>query len=500
MTDTGGKALRFARNVSWNLVGQFGVGVLSFLFIPYLVRGLGMESYGLYILMQAAAGYIMLFCLGAGSATFKYVAQFKADGGPGFRKTLRYSFLMHLCGGLAGGAAFGFGARFFIVKLFHVSGPLVEPGLFVLRCAAGAAVFMTLIQFFVSILQGLQRFDLQNAVQMLQNGLTPVGAACAIYLGRGLVGAAAWVVIWNAGVCLFASALVWKVLPRGSRGGAGAEFDFKTFAGYGLSLWFGPLAWIVTFQFDKIFIARAASLSALTLYSVPAGILQRLQILPAIVGTVLLPMISELQGPDAEGALRRMYLKSVRFVLWLLLPIFVLLFALMPQFLSLWLGGEFGSRSVWPARLLVIAQVFFMITAVPNAVVASRDKPWHLSAVAWAQAAISLLAWKVLIGRYALLGVALGSLLAQAIPACVYLAYVHREILEISSRQYFNEGLRAPCLSAVLLLGLVFPFHSSVTSWPLLALCAAGGTLIFYASTWLFCGAEDRRIARNFFI
>ncbi|OGR88257.1 MAG: hypothetical protein A3J74_01505 [Elusimicrobia bacterium RIFCSPHIGHO2_02_FULL_57_9] len=459
---------------------------------------MGLSTYGLYILMQTATGYLLIFCLGAGSATFKYVAQFNADPGAGLKQTLRHGLMMHVIGALAGAAVFGLGAQFFIVHLFRVPQSQAAAGVFVLRCAAIAAIFMALIQFAVSIMQGLRRFDLQNLVAFLQNGLAPVGAAAAIAWGLGLHGAAIWFAAWNAAVCLLALILAWRILPERSGRKAGPGFNFKTFAGYGLSLWFGPLAWIVTFQFDKIFIARAASLSALTLYAVPAGILQRLQVLPAIVGTVLLPMISELKGPDAPAALRRMYLKSVRFVLWLLLPVFVLLFALMPQFLTLWLGGEFGDRSVWPARWLVIAQVFLMIHSVPNAVVASRDKPWHLSAVAWAQAIISLLAWKLLIGRYELLGVALGSLLAQIIPACFYLAYVHRNILKISFKEYYQEGLRAPCLSAAIMLGLVFPFHASATSWPLFALFSLGGMAIFYGSTWFLCNPEDRTTVREF--
>jgi O-antigen/teichoic acid export membrane protein len=253
----------------------------------------------------------------------------------------------------------------------------------------------------------------------------------------------------------------------------------------------------VTFQLDRLFIARTSSLAALTLYAVPSGLLQRLQIFPAAVSTVLIPMMSEVSGGDGDETLRRMYVRSQRFLLWILLPALVLLFALMPQFLSLWLGGEFGGRSVWPARLLVVSQGFFFLNYSVNSVSASRDRPWYPSAVAWAQALISLGAWALLIGRYQLLGVALGSLLAQAIPTTVYLLVVHAKLLDLPAGRFISEALARPFLSAGLLLAAVMPFHQLASTWPRLLGMGAGGGALYYASAWRLLDRDDRELCRR---
>lgn len=496
---TEGKALRFARNVGLNVLGQAGIAAAGFLLIPYLVHRLGTETYGLYILMYTVSGYLALLTFGAGSAAVKYVAEFLAlKDSRGLGDAIRYSTRVHVAGSLAGAAILGFGARFLVVRLFHVPEALADQGVFVLRCAAAAALFVALIQNAICVLAGYQRFDWQNLLSFGQSALMPAGAAAILAAGLGLSGVALWYVALSAGLSFAAVLLVRGLRARTPDLAPGAGLAFKDFSVYSLSLWLGALAWIVTFQFDKVFLVRGVSLTGLTLYSVPSGLLQRLQAVPASIFTVLVPMVSELKGPDADESLRRMYLKSVRFLLWVMLPAYALLFALMPQFLGLWLGGEFGSASVWPARLLVASQFFYVLNYLPNAVAAGRDKPLYVSAVAWAQAVLSVLAWKLLVPRYQLLGVALGSLLAQAVPACAYLAHMHSGVLKIGWRQYAAEGLRAPLASAALLLAVVFPLHSGATSWARLFALGGAGALAFYASTWLMLSADDRSLVRRF--
>lgn len=494
-----GKSFRFIRNVGWSLLGPLGVAALNFFLIPYLVGRMGIETYGLYILMHAAASYLLLFSFGAAPTTAKYVAQFfAARDGRGVRDILRYSASLHALGALLGAALLGFGARFWIARVFQVPAPLIEPGIFVLRCAAFTGVFVALTQFAVSVMQGLQRFEWQNLVAFLQNGLMTLGAAGAVGLGLGLAGCAAWYAVLNVGICLVAQAVAWRLLRPAAGFAQGRGLGLGDMTAYSLSLALGPMAWIVTFHFDKIFIARGASMHDLTLYAVPSGLLQRLQLLPAVISTVLMPMMSEVEGPEAGETVARMYVKSVRFLLWAVLPALALLFVLMPQFLTLWLGAEFGGRSVWPARILVLAQVFYLLIYIPNSVALSRGRPWYLSAVAWAQALISLAAWWWLIPRHGILGAAAGSLVAQCVPACFYLGMVHTRLLKLPLGRYLSESLYAPCVSAGLLLALVFPLHHRVGGWPGLILLAAAGGLLYYGSTWLLLDREDRELLRRF--
>ncbi|PIR17939.1 MAG: hypothetical protein COV48_08080 [Elusimicrobia bacterium CG11_big_fil_rev_8_21_14_0_20_64_6] len=492
------KSRRFARNTVINVFGQFCVAVIGFFVTPYLVHRMGIETYALYVLLYSTAGYLSLLSFGANLATIKYTAQFyAAKNRSGLRDILLYSGSTHFFGALFGAIVVCLGAHFLAFRLFHVPPALMDLAMWVLYAAGLAAVFAALIQFSSAVLQGLQRFDWQAGLSLLQNGLMPLGAAVLISRGMGLRGVAAWYVILQCGICLVFLAVLWRLL-RAARGfHSGERLTFKKYAKFSLTTWLIHVAFMVNSQLDKIFIVRAVSLSDLTLYSVPAGLLQRLQMVPATIATVLLPTISEVQGPDAREQLVRIYLKSSRFMLWIVLPVMVLLFSLMPQFLALWLGPEFVGRSVWPARFLVIMQVFALINFIPNNISTSRDHPEYYSASAWAQALLSVLAWMWLVPRYHILGAALGACLSQALVTVVNIGLVHRRFLALSWKDYYGEALHRPALSAGILLAVIFPLHSLAQTWPHFILLCGGGGLFYCGVTWLGMHDEDRKFIQS---
>lgn len=491
------KARQFARNTGINLLGQLGVAVISFFVTPYLVHHMGIETYALYILLYATAGYLSLLSFGAGSAAIRYTAQFHAARSrAGLRDIIFYSGSTYLLGALLGAAVVVGGARFWAFRLFHVPPPLLDLAAWVLCAAALGAVFAALIQFCSGVLQGLQRFDWQAGIALLQNGLMSLGAAALISRGLGLKGVAEWYVLLQAGICLLSLAVLWRLLRPARDFENGGRLAFKTYAAFSLHSWLVPVASIVNSQLDKTFIVRAVSLADLTLYSVPAGLLQRLQTLPATIASVLLPMMSEIHGPDARERLVRIYIKSSRFLLWVVLPLLVLLFSLMPQFLTLWLGPEFVGRSVWPARFLVIMQVFTAVNFIPNIISISRDHPEYYSAVSWAQALLNIMAWFWLIPRYHILGAALGACLSQALVTVVNVWLVHRRFLGLSWTDYYTDVLHRPVLSAALLLAVIFPLHALAQTWPILLLLSSGGGLAYVAAMWLGIHREDRELIR----
>lgn len=493
------RSARVARNVAWSLIGQGGIAAANLLLLPRLVHGFGEESYGLYVLMFAASNYIQVLTLGAGTATVNFVAERHAAGdGRGVREALAYGALLHLGGAALGAVLLWIAAPWAVTAFFRVPAPLFVPGVAILRAAALGAVFASGAQWTQVALQGFQRFDWNGVSSLLQGALTPLGVAVLIHYGKGLRAAGFWYALVNALTFALSLAALRRALPAEVRRPGGAGLAFPRFLSYGLGVWLGPIAWLVANQFDKLFIARALALTSLTFYAVPAGLLQRLQVIPASVSSVLLPVISgaSARGEEAAEDVRRMYLRSTRLLTSLMAPAFALLFVLMPQFLSLWLGGRFGGESVWPARLLVAAYAIGVLSFTSNPVVAARGRVWWLSAVAWAQAGLSLALWPFLIPRYGILGAALGSLVAQGAP-CLFLVFLVNRLARVSAARYAREALAPTLCAAGALLALVFPLHRFVGGWPgLFGLGLAGGA-VYAGVLWAGLPDLDRDFVRG---
>lgn len=488
------RAFRFARNTGFNLLGQMGTVAISFFVTPYLVHRLGKEPYGFYLLLYTVGTYLLLLTFGAGLGAVKFTAEFAGGGDArGTRDALRHAALLSAAGVLPGALLVLLGADFLAERVFSAPPELHAAGAFTLRCAAAAAVAIGLLHAAQGSLQGLQRFDLHNLFLLLQQALTLLGAALLVGRGFGLRAVAAWYAALNAAIAAVALAWTWRLLPRGE----GRALPFRRFAAYGAGFWLGQAASAISLQLDRLLIGVLLPLSELTLYGVPAGILQRLTVVPVAVGSAMLPLASELKREEAAEALPRIYLKTLRVILWTSLPGMVLLFSLMPQFLTLWLGPEFSERSTWPARALIAAYTAGLFYTAANAIAAAREKPLYSSAAIWANALLSAAFWAALIPRLGILGVALGSLLAQALPLPFLLAAVHR-LLGLGAGEFLGKGLLAPCASAGLLLAAVFPFHHLATDWPRLAGFVLGGLALYYGSTWRLLEPDERRLLARF--
>src|ERR1700704_300382 len=64
-----------ARNSIFNLLGQILPMLVGVLTIPYIIRGLGTDGYGILSIAWMVLGYFSIFDLGLSRATVKFVAE-----------------------------------------------------------------------------------------------------------------------------------------------------------------------------------------------------------------------------------------------------------------------------------------------------------------------------------------------------------------------------------------------------------------------------------------
>ncbi len=486
---------RFARNVGWGLAGQGAVAAINLLVIPRLVHGFGVEAYGLYLLMQSAAGWVGALHFGAGPGLVRYASQFQAEGKRGaLDDTLRHGALLIVGGAALGALVLWIAAPALVGRVFTVPGYYRSHGAWMIRAAALGAVFAAVTAWAGAAFQGLHRFQWQSAVAVLQGVLIPFGVLSALAVGRGLGAAASAFVAVHALVAVFC--LYGVARERRAVAGHGGRLAFSTFFRYSIGFWPAALAQMVSGQLDRAFVAGLRSMSEFTLYAVPASLLSRVQTLPATASAALVPVMGGLGAHEGHETASRVYLRASRTLIGLIAPAYALLFCLMPQFLSLWLGGRFGDTSVWPARLLVATQAAGLLSFLPISVAAVRKDGWWSSAAAWLQALICLALWPWMIPRWGLFGAALGGLIAQATSTLVFVTIVHSRLLELTWARFARETLIPASAGVAVLLALAWPLRTRVTGWPtFFALCAAAGAC-YTITFWRLLPKEDRHFLR----
>ena len=314
------RSFRFARNFRWSMLGQCASIMVGLVATPLLVKRLGTERYGLYILLQTVSSYLMMLTFGTGSATVKFVAALKGAGdGRGARQATRYSLIFHGPVILAGCVALILAARPILTRVFHIPEALLDLGAQVLALGAVGAFFFALSTAASCTLQGLQRFAEQATVSFLQNAPMTAVTAILVGYGFGLRAVAVWYASWNAVVAVISLSWTAAIIRRAVPDTGPGRLDLREFSIWGAGQWMGQMASIVISQFDRLLAVRYTTLTGLTIYSVPASLLQRLQIIPGTISVVMMPIFSELRGSSDLGAVRRLYLRATRLVFGLTL-------------------------------------------------------------------------------------------------------------------------------------------------------------------------------------
>ncbi|TBR21470.1 hypothetical protein EPO15_10135 [bacterium] len=493
------RLVRFLVNTLWSLWGLVVLSALSFFLLPLMVRGLGLEGYALYALMGSFSGYLLLLTMGAGNATVKFVAELRGKGdGNAVRAAVLASLRLHTLPVLAGSAAL-FAARGWLTASFlNVSPAAQADAAFLVAAASASGVFVALLQLAVCVNQGLQRFPAANALLVAQSTLVLGGSALLVWLGHGLRSLGVLYIAVHVALAVGALAWAWASLPDAApEDGAADRATAASFRSYALQIFVTQLAWSATFQWDRLVLGSRLPLAELAYYTIPAMLLQKLFALPNAAMVSLFPMISEMEGQGEADALGRVYRLGGQLVLWLTVPGFLLLSLFAPQLLSLWLGGDFSEKGVWPLRLIAAGYFFNLLGSMPTTAATGRGRPAYTSAWQTAQAALCLVGWVVFIPRMGILGAALAFALAQALAALPYVWLVSRDLFGMTAAEYAGEVLARPLAAAAGLLAVLWPLRERATGWGSLAALCALGTLAYCGAGLAVVGSDERALIRR---
>src|SRR5574341_1570717 len=174
------------KNSIYSFLGFVWPLILFFFSIPYFIHKLGMEGYGIWVLIISIIGTLGILNFGIGDALIKYVSEYhsKADTKT-VNKVVGNSFLIYsfisaiiLVVGI-------FGFQFFL-SFFNIKENYKELVGFVFRVATLGFVINLFTYNALSILKGLQRYDISSKITIFSDSVKILGMVLMLYLGFGL--------------------------------------------------------------------------------------------------------------------------------------------------------------------------------------------------------------------------------------------------------------------------------------------------------------------------
>lgn len=347
------------RHTLWNVVGiaaPFLIGVVT---IPYLIKSIGLEAFGVLTLIWALIGYFSLFDFGLGRALTQQVSEARSLGAeqeiPSLIKTgLQLTVFTGCLGGLLLAALSGKLANDWL----NVTPDLVETTCYGLLIAAIGIPLTTVTSGLRGLLEAYDDFKTVNILRMLlgtANFVLPV--VCIWTLGTSLVWMILSLVVARAIVMYMHWRLVNRRCPDFWAQAHGRKDQLTRLLPFGIWMSVSNIISPLMVSADRFAISSILGASVVAFYTVPFEMLIRILILPSALASATFPRLArELTNNPNEA--QRLYRKSLGIIA-------VVLFALCSatalgsyKILDLWLGADFAEQG-WMIVCVMSLGIFF---------------------------------------------------------------------------------------------------------------------------------------------
>lgn len=377
-----GMTEKVVRGSLWTLSGQILPLFAMFFATPFVIRLLGAESYGVFILVGLIPGYFNFADFGMSIGSTKFGSEAYAENSPeGEGKVVRTAALIAFLTSLP-----------FAVGIFLSSFPIIVwlkiPEQ--MRLEAGFALKITAITFLLNILCSIfntpqlarLRMDLNTFVNTGFRLLGIILVPIVLYLGGGIVGAVLVLMI-SALLTLFGHIFIsGKLLNELFRFSISREI-VKPLLRFGYPLVISGIAAILLVNLEKIVLTKAASVEVLAYYTVAFTFANMATLFSSSMIQSLIPAFSQLFKPEKKSELNKLFARSLKINIIFLIPLLMFLSVIAEPFFTVWAGAIYGLKSSPPFYILLCGLFFNVIAYVPHSVLMASGRTDIFAKIYW---------------------------------------------------------------------------------------------------------------------
>ena len=309
--------------------------VLLFFLYRYLIRQLGIEQFGIWSVVLATASAARISELGLSSSVTRFVATYRAQGDDrAAGETLQTAAVALAV--VLGLFLFALYPVFVIVLRFVVPPEAIAAATGILPFALVSMWLIAMSGLWLGGLDGCLRTDVRAAL-VTSSSVAYVAMAVVGVRNYGLYGLA----VAQVGQGLLLMVFGWLAIRRVIGGLPAVPVQwrrarFVEIFGYGANVQVMTAVTILLDPATKVMFARFGGLSATGYFELTQQLVLKMRALIVESNRVIVPVMAGMaeQGNDA----RRLYATNVRYLVFLITPMFAGLASLAPGIAEIWLG------------------------------------------------------------------------------------------------------------------------------------------------------------------
>lgn len=461
-----GKSRTVIKNTLFNNIGYIWQLLISLLLIPFIIHRIGMEQYGIWVLLEVVIIYLSLLDFtGIGGAFVKYIAEYHAT-----RDFNRCNQVINL--------GWAYYTVFWIIMaslVFLFKNPLLRIFRFPPELSSTISVVflgILLISFirgsfavFRSVLLGLQRMDITNTIAILTSLVHAGSVILFLSLGFGLKGLVLSGLIVALFTVILQTVFAARTLPqmRFRLFSFSKDIFKKTFV-YGINIRVATLSEMINTHVDKIFLGYFLNTLLVGSYELGAKIARIARSFPEQLLPAILPASSELHALDDKDNLQKLYFRGSKYLSLLTFPLALFIIANAPIIITFWMGdrGFPGfQQSVLALQVLSVGYVFMLLVSMGRLIARGMGIPQYEMRSSVLIVILNIALSLILIIKLGFIGALLGTASSGIIGSTYFFYSFNRRIGE-SVFSIFKKIFVRPflfCLVSVgvsLLLGYFF--------------------------------------------
>ena len=473
-----------AHNAVLNVGSEGWIFLVLLVAMPKLVSFLGDASFGLFSLSWVVIGYLTFLDIGVNRAATKFISEHLVRGDEAaVRRVVRTAVAANLGLGISGALILVVISPYLVHSLFKVSANLQQQARWTFDAVALALPVLLVQGIFRAVLTSYQRFGWINLVNIAATTAQWTAACWLAWKGHAVAVAVLATVIVRLIATVVYGRMMFRLLPhlRLFRGGSMTGLvHLLRFGGWvSVSQVVSP----VLVYLDRMLIASFVSLAAVTLYTVPYELMTRLRVIPSSLALTLYPAFSERGAREQKFHRQQLYERSIRYLLLLLLPGILLLAALGPDVLTLWMGPSFAGKTAGVLGILALGVLVNGISYVPYNMLQAIGRPDLTGKFHLFELPLYILLCLTLIPRWGILGAAAAST-ARFTLDCGLLFWAASKYGHCSLRQFWVGPFpRILLVGGVFAMGLL-TIRLSMHRLPVRLALSAASSLLYIPAAW----------------
>lgn len=364
-----------ARNVVINLVGQSTPILVAVFAIPLLIKGLGIDRFGVLTLAWMVIGYFSLFDLGLGRALTKLVAERLGNRQEQDVPALVWTavFIM-LFLGLAGTLVVGVISPWLVHHALKIPEALQAETLRAFYLLACSIPVVTSTAGLRGVLEAHQRFGMVNAIRIPMGVFTFLGPLTVLPFSHSLFPVTMVLVAGRIVGWLAHGLLCLRVIPSLRHRVVLHRGMVKPLISFGSWMTVSNVVGPLMVYLDRFVIGVLVSVAAVAYYATPYELITKLLIIPWALCGVLFPAFA---GSFIEDGNRtaRLFERGVKYTFLIMFPLILIIVTLAHEGLNLWLGAQFVENSTRVLQWLAIGVFVNSLAQVPSALIQGVGRP-----------------------------------------------------------------------------------------------------------------------------